>query len=80
MPPEPQALVGLTNLQLLQKAKTNVLTLICQVTSEQKPTYSINGQNISWESYLNSLREQVDKLNELILEEQPFIVTSIGTT
>jgi hypothetical protein len=71
---------GLTNLQLLQQTKANVLKTLTEITCQPKPSYSVNGQSISWTEYNAMLTKQVADLNDLIQQEQPFMMTSIGTS
>lgn len=39
-----------------------VAALIKDLTLNPKPTYSVNGQSVSWESYLSTLTDQLTKL------------------
>jgi hypothetical protein len=53
-------------LTTLQTAKSNVCNLIALITANPKPTYSINGQSVQWESYYRTLTESLKTLNEQI--------------
>jgi len=46
----------------LGTAITQVAAQIKDITLNPKPTYSVNGQSVSWESYLSMLTEQLIKL------------------
>jgi len=46
----------------LATAITQIAAQIKDITADPKPTYSVNGQSVSWESYLSMLTEQLIKL------------------
>jgi len=46
----------------LGTAITQVAAQIKDITLNPKPSYSVNGQSVSWESYLSMLTEQLIKL------------------
>jgi len=46
----------------LGTAITQVAAQIKDITLNPKPTYSVNGQSVSWESYLSMLTDQLIKL------------------
>ena len=46
----------------LATAITQIAAQIKDITLNPKPTYSVNGQSVSWESYLSMLTEQLIKL------------------
>jgi hypothetical protein len=50
----------------LQAARTNVAARIAEITASPKPSYSLDGQSVSWESYLSTLTKQMQELNRLI--------------
>jgi hypothetical protein len=57
----------------LNTAKANVAAILAQITADPKPTYSIDGQSVSWESYFSMLSDKLEKLNQLIqVEGGPF--------
>lgn len=53
----------------LTTAKANIANLIAQITASPAPTYSLDGQSVSWESYLSMLLDKLEKLNQLIQVE-----------
>lgn len=53
----------------LETAKANLVTRLTEVTAKPKPSYSIDGQSVSWESYTQMLTAQIKQLNELIAVE-----------
>lgn len=46
----------------LGTAIAQVAAQIKDITLNPKPTYSVNGQSVSWESYLSMLTDQLVKL------------------
>jgi hypothetical protein len=57
----------------LQAAKANVAAILAQITADPKPSYSIDGQSVSWESYFSMLTGKLEALNKLIqVEGGPF--------
>lgn len=60
--------------------KANILARITEVTSAPKPNYSIDGQTVSWQSYLDSLWRQLDYVNSQINASEPFEEVSRGIT
>ncbi len=56
----------------LQTIKTQTLGLIAQITAAPKPTYSIDGQAVSWGDYLAQLRQTVAWCDEQLARIEPF--------
>lgn len=48
-------------------ARNNLITKYKTVSANPKPSYSVDGQSVSWESYLSNLSSEIDKLNKLII-------------
>jgi hypothetical protein len=59
-------------LEHLQTAKDNLLAKVAAVTADPKPTYSIDGQSVSYNEYYNSLLSQLTLINRLINAEAPY--------
>ena len=66
-----------SNLDNLQQIKSNLIAKLEEVTQCPKPTYSIDGQSVSWTEYYKMLMEQIKSINELIQMEDPYIIKSI---
>lgn len=45
-------------------AITQIAATIKSITTDPKPSYSINGQSVSWESYLSMLTGQLTQLQQ----------------
>jgi len=46
----------------LSAAIENVCAIIREITANPKPDYSVNGQSVSWASYLDTLTRQLESL------------------
>ena len=64
----------------LSAIKQNLLNRIAEVTSKPKPNYNIDGQQVSWQSYLDSLFKKLDLIDKQINAAEPFEVVSRGIT
>jgi hypothetical protein len=50
-----------------------------EITVDPKPTYSLDGQSVSWESYLSMLMDKMETLNKAIQQAgSPFQVMHRG--
>ncbi len=61
-------------------ARDNFAAKLAEVSASPKPTYSIDGQSVSWTEYYKFLSEQVQSLNGQINDGEPFEEVSIGIT
>jgi hypothetical protein len=61
-------------------ARNNFAAKLAAESANPKPTYSIDGQSVSWTEYYKFLSEQVDRLNEQINNGEPFEEVSQGVT
>lgn len=69
----------MTDLEQLQTIKTNTLAILVDLTANPKPSYSINGQSVSWESYYAQLLAQLERINSLIrVEGGPVEIATVG--
>jgi hypothetical protein len=57
----------------------NIRAILVEITANPKPSYSINGKSVSWESYKTSLMNDLRSLREMS-NEDPFEISSIGYT
>ena len=69
-----------TDLEQIQSIKTQTLAIIVDLTANPKPTYYIDGQTVSWNSYLATLQTTVDWCERKLAGEEPFEIHSRGTT
>ena len=70
----------MSDMEQLVKIKTQTLARIAEITAQPKPTYTIDGQNISWAEYLAQLQDTVDWCDRHFVAQQPFEARSQGYT
>ncbi len=68
------------SLSQLQTIKANLLDRIAEITAQPKPNYSIDGQTVSWQSYMDSLFDRLDQIDRQINAAEPFEEVSRGYT
>jgi len=71
MSSEAQQIISIRSLTLAQ---------IAQLRANPKPTYSIDGQRVSWTDYFESLQQTVDWCDRKLAGYDPFECRSQGTT
>ncbi len=69
-----------TDLQQIVTIRSQVLAAIAEITAHPKPSYTIDGQTVSWNSYLRHLRQTVDWCERKLASQQPVEVRSQATT
>ena len=69
-----------TDLAQVQTIKTQTLANIVSITASPKPSYSIDGQSISWGEYLKQLQDTVAWCDSQLAGEDPFEIQSVGYT
>lgn len=60
----------MSDLTDLQTAKTSLITEIVSVEANPRPSYSIDGQSVSHDSYVKSLYERLSLLDEAIVRTE----------
>lgn len=66
------------DLEQLVSIKSRTLALIADLTANPKPSYRLDGQTVSWNTYLAQLRETVDWCQRKLAGQEPFEVHSQG--
>lgn len=65
----------------LQNIRNNILNRIAEITAAPKPDYSVDGQSVSWGSYLDTLLKQLEAIDmRIALSQEPFEFVSRGIT
>jgi len=68
----------------LTQARLQISERLVEITTSPKPSYNVNGQQVSWTEYSKALTEQLDKLNDAIaageVDGTPFEIISQGFT
>jgi len=66
----------ITNLTNTRAAFSQTLL---EISASPKPTYSVDGQSVSWESYTRMLLDQIKAIDDLLqTQEEPFEEISMG--
>lgn len=66
--------------QQIESIRSLALAQLVDLRANPKPTYTIDGQSVSWESYIRSLQETVDWCDTTLIGLDPFEVRSQGYT
>lgn len=64
----------------LKTIKTQVISLLKDLTVNPKPSYDLDGQKVSWAEYQQMLFARLDVLNQLIAADEPFELHTQGYT
>ncbi len=64
----------------IETIKNQTLQLIEDLRANPKPTYSIDGQTVSWTHYVETLQETVDWCDRKIADSEPFEIHTQGIT
>ena len=63
----------------LQEARDNILSLIVSITTNPKPTYNIDGQEVKWAEYLDMLRKNLAAIEDMINDKEgPYELETVG--
>lgn len=54
----------------VETIKRQALERLLELTTSPKPTYSVDGQSVSWGDYLRQLQETISWCDEQIIREQ----------
>jgi len=69
-----------SDVEQLNAIKTQTLAVIASLTENPKPSYQIDGQRVSWETYLRQLQRTVDWCDARLAGYEPFESQSEGAT
>ncbi|HLA83833.1 MAG TPA: hypothetical protein VJL29_03485 [Thermoguttaceae bacterium] len=69
-----------SDLEQLRTIRGQTLARIAEITASPKPSYSLDGQSVSWGDYLAKLRATVDWCERKLAGEEPFEIRSRGVT
>jgi hypothetical protein len=65
-----------SDLENMQTALANVSAKIAEITANVKPSYSIDGQSVSWSEYYRSLMDTRKAIIDAINQAYPYIEVS----
>ena len=69
-----------SDLEQLQTIRSQTLAILAEMTANPKPSYTLDGQTVSWGDYLAKLRATVDWCERKLAGCEPFEIHSRGTT
>ena len=64
----------------IESIRAQTLAQLIDLRANPKPTYSIDGQTVSWTDYIRSLQETIDWCDAKLIGLAPFEVQSQATT
>ena len=64
----------------IETIRSRTLQQLADLRANPKPTYSVDGQRVSWETYTQSLQDTVDWCDRKLADLDPFEIQSQGTT
>lgn len=66
--------------QQVQAIRRQTLAQLEQLRASPKPSYTLDGQEVSWQQYAESLQRTVDWCDRKLQNYQPFEIRSEATT
>jgi ACT domain-containing protein len=70
----------MSDLTALATIKNNILAQLQDISANPKPNYSIDGQQVSWQSHFDSLMNALNQINAQINAAEPYEIVSRGTS
>lgn len=67
-----------TDLECLQQTRSNYVKQLLALSEKPKPSYSLDGQRVSWTEYQKFLTKQIELLDEQINRDDPYEFVSQG--
>lgn len=64
--------------EMLRNIRAQALVLIESLTAQPKPSYSLDGQSVSWSDYLQRLQATVSWCDHQLQSSEPFEIHSRG--
>ena len=68
----------MTDLEQIRTIKTRSLAQLAELRANPKPSYALDGQQVSWETYIASLQQTIDWCDEKLAGYEPFEISSLG--
>jgi hypothetical protein len=70
----------MTDTDQIAAIRSQTLAQLLELRAGPKPTYTIDGQRVSWETYVRSLEATVDWCDQKLIALDPFEVRTRGVT
>ncbi len=64
----------------LLSARDNIARQLADLTAQPKPSYQIDGQQVSWDEHFRTLCAELERLNYVLQTSEPFEFHSTGYT
>lgn len=64
----------------IETIRQQTLSQLIELRANPKPTYSIDGQTVSWTQYITSLQNTIDWCDAKLIGLEPFEVRSQAVT
>ena len=64
--------------QQIEQIRSLTLQQLVDLRANPKPSYSIDGQSVSWDDYVQSLQDTVDWCDTKLADADPFEIRSQG--
>ncbi len=69
-----------SDLEQIQTIRQQSLAQLASLRATPKPSYTIDGQQVNWESYVRSLQATIDWCDVKLNDDQPFEQHTVGYT
>jgi hypothetical protein len=69
-----------SDIEQLETIRANTLAQLVEIRESPKPSYSLDGQQVSWTEYVRSLQETIEWCDIKLAGYQPFEFRSQGMT
>lgn len=69
-----------SDIEQLETIRANTLAQLAEIRESPKPSYSLDGQQVSWTEYVRSLQETIEWCDIKLAGYQPFEFRSQGMT
>ncbi|GAB6164273.1 hypothetical protein JCM19992_02730 [Thermostilla marina] len=70
----------MNDLETVKTIRSQALEILRRLTENPKPSYTIDGQQVSWSEYLNRMTAVVDWCDRRLAEADPVQIVSRGIT
>jgi hypothetical protein len=70
----------MTDREQIETIRRLTLAQLVDLRGNPKPTYTIDGQTVSWTTYVQSLQQTVDWCDSKLIGLEPFELQSQATT
>ena len=69
-----------TDIEQIETIRANTLAQLVELRANPKPSYSLEGQQVSWTEYVRSLQETIEWCDIKLAGYRPFECRSEGIT